>query len=282
MKYFCKNIFLLTALVAITSCNSYRDKALLACNQSAFFANYNDYKFNRDKSIKLFTKSEIDFAWCDQKYAAAFKDAEQKAFITSLDRASRALMICRDDMDREVDYNKVWLGQIASDEMIINYNKYKKLYPTVVNFDIGALNKCSDYYKNFDENQKRKEFTAEHKEKSLMKKYRYKLLWNEKGLSGLIKAIDSGELNVAKAKQYIIKKDNLLFDADLSVDESAGDLIIYKNIYDQELRIVVQRNKSDLYARGSGLVGNYFVVVGSKRLKIGDKTTDILIFKKIL
>lgn len=282
IKYCSKIFSLLTVIAAFSGCNFYKDQAFLACGQPNLLASYNQYKTNRDKSVQHFSNSEIEFSNCDQRFAAAFKDAEQKAFIASLDRANRSLIICKDDMNHEVDYNKPWLEKITADEMIVNYAKYKKLYPTVRDFDIGTLNKCSDYYKNFDDNQQRKALIAEHKEKSLMNKYRYKYLWDEKGLSGLIKAIDSGELNIAKAKQYIIKKDNLLFDPDLIVDEVSGNLIIYKNIYDPELKIGLQRNKSDLYARDSGLNGNYFVVAGSKRLKIGDKTTDVLIFKKIL
>ena len=81
--------------------------------------------------------------------------------------------MCKDDMNHEVDYNKPWLEKVAADEMVVNYAKYKKLYPTVRDFDVIALNKCSDYYKNFDENQQRKALTAGHKEKSLMKKLHF-------------------------------------------------------------------------------------------------------------
>jgi hypothetical protein len=282
MKYFYKTLSIFIALAAITSCNSYRDKALLACNHPNFLNNYDQYKTNRDKSIALFTKLEPGFTFCDQKYLNAFHEAEQRTFAAALDRANRALVICRDDMAREVDHNKLWLEKIIAEEMIANYDKYKKLYPATPNFDIGAINKCSNYYKNFDETQERKTITSKYKEKVLLKKYRYKYIWDEKGLSGLIQAIDSGEISLTKAKQHIVKKDTLLFDSDLIVDEASGALVIYKNIYNMELKIALQRNRNELYAKDSNLNGSYFVVVGTKKFKINDKITDILVFKKIL
>jgi hypothetical protein len=281
MKYFQNTFLFLIALAVTTSCNSYRDKAFLACNQANFFANFDEYKTNRDKSVALFSDSKKDFIGCDQKYSNAFKDAEQRAFAASLDRTTRALAICRDDMAREVDYNKAWFEKVSSDEMVVGYDKYKKLYPTTRNFDVDALNKCANYYKNYSENQQRKEMISANLEKSLLKKYRYKLVWNEKGLSGLMQAIDAGEVNVAKAKKYLIKKDNLLFDPDLIVDEVLGNLVIYKNIYDMGIKIAVQKNKNELYAKDSSLNGSYFIVVDTKKFKINDKVSEILVFKKI-
>ncbi len=282
MKYFSKIFILLIISTVISGCNSYKDQALLACSQPNFFSNYNQYKTNRDKSVQRFAKSEIEFVGCDQKYADAFRDAEQKAFVSSLERANRFLAVCKDDINREANYNAPWFITVTSDEMITNYDKYKKRYPLVRNFDVDGLSKCFDYYKNFDENERRKEIVSKNKEKILMKKYRYKLLWDTKGLLGLTQAIDAGELNVAKAKQYLVKKDNLLSDPDFVVDEVVGNLVIYSNLYDSRLKIALQRYKNELYARQSNLNGSYFVVVGTRKFTVNGKTTDILIFKKIL
>ncbi|MES2678094.1 MAG: hypothetical protein V4612_07295 [Pseudomonadota bacterium] len=282
MKYFLKIFSLLIILTTISSCNSYKDQALLACSQPNFFSNYNQYKTNRDKSVQRYASSEKEFFGCDQKYADAFKDAEQKAFASALERANRFLAVCKDDMNREVNYNAPWFITITGDEMVMNYDKYKKRYPLVRNFDVDSLSKCLDYYKNFDENAQRKEIVSKNKEKILMKKYHYQLLWNTKGLSGLTQAIDAGELNIAKAKQYLVKKDNLLFDPDFVVDEVVGNLVIYSNLYDPAIKIALQRYKNEVYARQSNLNGSYFVVIGTKKFMINNKTADILIFKKIL